>query len=193
MFLVWTSDHSPFLNNSMCSRFPIAIIPASRYVSSDTGVITTLEVAAKHIVHSFNSLSTSGIKVRSMDAYGPRVDPLFQTKDFFITPEYDPRIFTEFPCFWLGTSNKIKRSLKVARLRFYVLGFRGDWKALKQLFSLNRHYSTNEANVVQTKFVKLLPKKMTFLVFGCVSYFVLNASVAPCSDMLALPCHERTA
>ena len=74
---MWTSDHSPFPNNSMCSRFPIAIIPASRYVSSNTGVITTLEVAAKQIVESFNSLSTSGIKVRSMDEHGPRVDPLF--------------------------------------------------------------------------------------------------------------------
>ena len=30
----------------------------------------------------FNLMSTSGIKIRSMDAHGPRVDPLFQIKYF---------------------------------------------------------------------------------------------------------------
>ena len=87
MFLVWTSDESPFLTNSMSSRFPTAVIPASRYVTVDTGVITTLEVAAKHIVDSFNSLSRFGIKVRSLDPDGPRIDPLKKGISKFFSPE----------------------------------------------------------------------------------------------------------
>ena len=37
---------------------------------------------------------------------------------------------------------------EVALLRFYVLGFRGDWKAMKAMFSFTRHYNTNEARVL---------------------------------------------
>ena len=64
MFLVWTSDLCPFLNQSDSSRYPIAVIPAARYAISDSGVNLTLDCAAQHIVKSFNKLSTSGIKVR---------------------------------------------------------------------------------------------------------------------------------
>ena len=34
---------------------------------------------------------------------------------------------------------------KVARLKFFVMGFRGDWKAFRQVFNLTRHYGTDEA------------------------------------------------
>ena len=64
MFIVWSSDSSPFLSNSMSSRFPIAVVPASRYTLSESGVNLTLETIATHIVRSFNRLSSHGIKVR---------------------------------------------------------------------------------------------------------------------------------
>lgn len=38
-------------------------------------------------------------------------------------------------------------SSKVAVLHFYITGFRGDWKALKQMFQFNREYSQNEAGI----------------------------------------------
>ena len=38
--------------------------------------------------------------------------------------------------------------LEVALLRFYVTGFRGDWKAMRAMFSFQRHYNTNEATVL---------------------------------------------
>lgn len=38
--------------------------------------------------------------------------------------------------------------LEVALLRFYVTSFRGDWKAMKAMFSFRRHYNTNEATVL---------------------------------------------
>lgn len=34
---------------------------------------------------------------------------------------------------------------QVAKLHFFIMGFRGDWKALKQVFNLARHYSTDQA------------------------------------------------
>ena len=39
----------------------------------------------------------------------------------------------------------IEKATKVAVLHFYVTGFRGDCKALKQTFSFNRDYNRNEA------------------------------------------------
>ena len=35
--------------------------------------------------------------------------------------------------------------LEVARLHFYCMGHRGDWKALVALFNMKRNYSTNQA------------------------------------------------
>ena len=64
MFLVWTSDVSPFLTNSMSSRLPIAVIPASRYTVGANGINLTLQAAATAIKNSFNQLSTRGVKVR---------------------------------------------------------------------------------------------------------------------------------
>ena len=39
-------------------------------------------------------------------------------------------------------------STQVATLRMYVAGFRGDWKALTQVFNFNRNYNKNEAGKV---------------------------------------------
>lgn len=63
MFIVWSSDSSPYLTNSMSSRFPIAVLPASRYAVSESGINLTLEAVATQIVFSFNRLSLHGIKV----------------------------------------------------------------------------------------------------------------------------------
>ncbi|CAK9090306.1 unnamed protein product, partial [Durusdinium trenchii] len=38
MFVLWSSDVSPYRTDSVSSRFPIAIIPASLYVINDEGV-----------------------------------------------------------------------------------------------------------------------------------------------------------
>ena len=69
MFLLWTSDSSPFLTNSVASRFPIAVVPASRYAMSESGVNMTLEGITQRIVSSFNTLSRSGVKIRNSDAH----------------------------------------------------------------------------------------------------------------------------
>ena len=68
MLLVWSSDSSPFLTNSVASRFPIAVVPASRYAMAESGVNITLEAITGHIVSSFNTLSRSGVKIRNLDA-----------------------------------------------------------------------------------------------------------------------------
>lgn len=45
-----------------------------------------------------------------------------------------------------GAGVRIRKVLhQVLLLFFFVTGFRGDWKALKQSFHFVRHYSTNEA------------------------------------------------
>lgn len=72
MFILWSSDSSPFLTNSMSSRFPIAVVPASRYTLSESGVNLTLEAIAAHVVQSFNRLSLHGIKVRDTGSLRPR-------------------------------------------------------------------------------------------------------------------------
>lgn len=33
---------------------------------------------------------------------------------------------------------------QVANLNFFVMGFRGDWKAYRQVFNLVRHYNAEE-------------------------------------------------
>ena len=38
---------------------------------------------------------------------------------------------------------------QVAKLFFFIMGFRGDWKAMRQIFSLCRHYNTNQERVIE--------------------------------------------
>ena len=40
-------------------------------------------------------------------------------------------------------------SNKVIRLDLYATGFRGDWKALKQVFNFNRYADRDEDRVVK--------------------------------------------
>ena len=74
---------------------------------------------------------------------------------------------------------------KVAKLRFYICGFRGDWKALRQLFNLSRDYSRNEAGFEETK----IQTANCFL--DCVWIFVVAKLLFTLSDLLALPGHQR--
>ena len=70
MFLIWTSDHAPYKTNSMASRWPIAVFPASLYKIDADGVNLTIQSATREIVAAFNRLGTEGIKVRDFRSMG---------------------------------------------------------------------------------------------------------------------------
>jgi hypothetical protein len=72
LFLVWSSDSSPYLTNSMASRLPICMIPASRYAVSETGVNLTVQAAAEQIKNSFNTMSRTGVKIRDVTSVRAR-------------------------------------------------------------------------------------------------------------------------
>ena len=64
MYLIWTSDLSPYLTDSAASRMVMAIIPAERYIIDPiTGVNLTLQAACLAIAESFNRLSREGLNV----------------------------------------------------------------------------------------------------------------------------------
>ena len=68
MFIVWSSDSSPYLTNAVASRFPVCVLPASRYaVDPNSGVNMTLEAVTQQVKDSFNALFNSGVKVRGLD------------------------------------------------------------------------------------------------------------------------------
>ena len=75
MFLIWTSDHCPDRTNSVCSRFPIAILPASLYKIDDNGVNITVAAATHEIMLSFNKLGSDGIKLREFRSMGGHQAP----------------------------------------------------------------------------------------------------------------------
>ena len=81
--MVWSSDASPFLTNSMSSRFPIAILPASRYAISSRGVNLTLEAAAQQVTRSCNKLSTRGVKLRNIASLNAPTVPCLKFVFFF--------------------------------------------------------------------------------------------------------------
>ena len=65
MFLMFTSDLSPFLADSAASRMLIGIIPAERYViDPQTSLNLTIQTACWHVVESFNRLSRAGVRIR---------------------------------------------------------------------------------------------------------------------------------
>ncbi len=70
LFLIWSSDHSPCLSNSVCSRWPIAVIPKSLYLIDSSEVNLTIRAATSEIVTSFNRLSNMGIKIRDLPSMG---------------------------------------------------------------------------------------------------------------------------
>lgn len=67
MFLLWVSDTSPVRSHSPSSRWPIAILPASLYI--------TLAAITQAICASFNKLS-GGIKVHDLQSLGGGLVPL---------------------------------------------------------------------------------------------------------------------
>ena len=65
MFLMWTSQLSPYLTDAAASRMLIAIIPAERYViHPESQINLTIQAACKCITESFNRLSEVGIPLR---------------------------------------------------------------------------------------------------------------------------------
>lgn len=70
LFLIWSSDHSPCLSNSVCSRWPIAVIPKSLYLMDTSEINLTIRAATNEIVTSFNRLSNMGIKIRDLPSMG---------------------------------------------------------------------------------------------------------------------------
>lgn len=75
MFLLWSSDTSPVLSHSPSSRWPICIVPASRYVY-ENGVNITIQALTHAIANSFNRLSNFGIPVRDLASLGGGLVPL---------------------------------------------------------------------------------------------------------------------
>ena len=68
MYLMFTSDMSPYLTDSAASRLVIGILPANRYVIDPaSGVNLTLQAACQHITNSFNKLSRESIMVRDFE------------------------------------------------------------------------------------------------------------------------------
>lgn len=70
MFLLWSSDSSPWLSNSAASRWPIAVIPASLSIMGDEGNNLTLGSATSAIAESFRKLAIQGIKIRDLKSRG---------------------------------------------------------------------------------------------------------------------------
>lgn len=134
MFLIWTSDASPHLTDSMASRFVIGIIPASLYHFGPGGVNMTLAAATQAITVSFTKLALTGIKAKSLISDGRKTVPGCAM----------------YIRFWgLGLANILRANqlvyhankFQVALLRFWPMGFRGDWKALCQTFQMARTYN----------------------------------------------------
>lgn len=73
LFLMWSSDHCPYSTNSACSRWPVAVIPKSLYLTDESGINLTVAAATREIVASFNRLSTDGIKLRDVPSMGRSV------------------------------------------------------------------------------------------------------------------------
>ncbi len=53
---------------------------------------------------------------------------------------------------------------EVAVLRFFVMGFRGDWKAFRQVFNFTRHYNVDEALKQELMFSNLATNKLSKMV-----------------------------
>ena len=60
----------PYRTDSVSSRFPIAILPASLYWINSNGVNLTIQAMCKEITSSFNKLSVEGLKIRNLRSLG---------------------------------------------------------------------------------------------------------------------------
>lgn len=152
MFLLWTSDLSPCSSHSPSSRFPICIIPASLYVF-DHEINITLNAVTQAITTSFNHLSNVGINLHNLPSLGGDIVPLTKTK-LIMFSILALKLLVGVPNLIDGTchveksrvsTNQLPYTFEVGTLRLWVLGFRGDWKAVVAIFNLIRHYNVNEA------------------------------------------------
>lgn len=143
-FLLWSSDLSPSSTHSTRSRFPICILPASLYMIVD-GINLTIEAMTLAIKNSFNKLASEGLKIRNLPSLGGGIVALASNvwrKTFGFCnccPSWTCKTMiqaldlTQYTCV-----------AQVSKIRLFVMGFRGDWKAMVMIFNLNRHYSTNK-------------------------------------------------
>lgn len=67
LFLIWRSDASPYSTNAALSRWPIAVLPASRYMMGADSSNLTVLAACYEITKSFNALSTGGVSIRDLN------------------------------------------------------------------------------------------------------------------------------
>ena len=107
----------------------------------------TVAAATREIVASFNKLSNDGIKLRDVPSMGAREVSWFCFHIFFWNGDNGANysVLCPFPSYRQSFPNGIA---KVARFKFFCMGFRGDWKAFVQVFNLSRFYNTEEARVV---------------------------------------------
>ena len=70
LFLLWTSDFSPFLTDSLASRVVMCVLPAQHYVITRDGVNLTIQAVTHAIVKSWNLLSNHGLPVRDLPSRG---------------------------------------------------------------------------------------------------------------------------
>lgn len=146
MCFIWMSDLTPLRSNSAASRWPIAIVPASLYWKDPSGINMTVGAMTDEIMKSFNELSDEGATVREFQSVGGEIVP------FLHQPKLYQNRFRISLCLFLNNSSFFPHSLmvslgvsyKVATLRFFVLGVRGDWKAIVQVMNLAQHYNCNK-------------------------------------------------
>ena len=75
LFLLWTSDFSPYLTDSLASRNVMCVLPAQHYVITPDGVNLTIQAVTHAIVQSWNLLSNQGLPVRDLPSRGGAEEP----------------------------------------------------------------------------------------------------------------------
>ena len=75
---MWSSDSSRVLSDSPSSRFPICVIPSSRYVYDENGINVTLEAMTQCITRSFNDMSDAGIPIHTLQSLGGDEAPSYK-------------------------------------------------------------------------------------------------------------------
>ena len=73
---MWSPDSTPYPTNSIVSRFPIAVVPASLYLIDANGINLTVQAVTAEIVSAFDRLSQTGVHVRDLPSMGATSVPL---------------------------------------------------------------------------------------------------------------------
>ena len=135
MLFHWQCDLAPFLSDSGASRYLITTIPSYAYVF-DGAVNITLQAAAQHIC---NSLAGLKISIPTMDL---APEP-WQFCIYFGFGGWPNAISPNWPPSTCGASHH--GPSKAREMDVYVMGFKGDWKYLYQLFTMVRNPYSEEA------------------------------------------------